>query len=360
MNKIIARLPLNTTSLGNVSVNILRELYKENFDVAIFPHQDSADLSVFDKLSSNFSTWITAGIKERYKIIEKNTPTLQIWHLHNSIARFSSKSFLYSFYELDSPTFSELKVCASHDKVIFSSKDAENHFKNAGASNVTSVPLGYDQDFFETKKEYLKNTTHFGLMGKLEKRKHTLRILKLWAKYYGNKPNYELSCAISNKFMNQEDVNRMIGETLNHKYYENINFIPFMRSNSEVNDFMNAIDIDLTGLSGGEGWNLPAFNSTCLGKWSCVLNATSHKDWATEENSVLVESNGKEPAYDGIFFNEGQEFNQGNIHTFSEEDFVSATKKAETLYNKENTKGKELKDKFSYKNCVNNILSNIY
>jgi hypothetical protein len=29
----------------------------------------------------------------------------------------------------------------------------------------------------------------------------------------------------------------------------------------EMNEFLNAIDVDLTGMSGGEGWNLPAFNA---------------------------------------------------------------------------------------------------
>ena len=34
MSKLIARVPLNSTSLGNVSINILKDLYEKNFDVA--------------------------------------------------------------------------------------------------------------------------------------------------------------------------------------------------------------------------------------------------------------------------------------------------------------------------------------
>ena len=41
---------------------------------------------------------------------------------------------------------------------------------------------------------------------------------------------------------------------------------------SKVNILINNIDIDLSGLSNGEGWNLPAFNATALGKWSIVSN----------------------------------------------------------------------------------------
>lgn len=360
MQKIITRLPLNSTSIGNVSINILKELYKKNIDVAIFPHQDNADLSVFDKLDINFSNWISLGIRDRYKIIEKDIPTLQVWHLNNSIERFSSKSFLYTFYELDSPTWAELKICNSHDKVIFSSRDAHDCFKNAGATNTGFAALGFDEDFYETKKEYLSNVTHFGLMGKLEKRKHTLKILKMWADLFGNNKNYELSCAITNKFISGEDTNKLISQALSGKYFDNINFIPFMNTNSEVNEFMNAIDIDLTGLSGGEGWNLPAFNSTCLGKWSCVLNATSHKDWANETNASIIDPSGKEECYDGLFFKKGAQVNQGNINTFTEDQFKEVTLNALEKSGSENSEGRKLKEEFSYEKCVNNILSQIY
>ena len=84
-------------------------------------------------------------------------------------------------------------------------------------------------------------------------------------------------------------MNQAVSQALEGKRYGNINFLPYLKTNSEVNDFLNAIDIDLSGLSGGEGWNLPSFNATALGKWSIVLNATSHTDWATQSNSILVE-----------------------------------------------------------------------
>jgi len=360
MNKLIARVPINTTSIGNVSINFLKEFFNKGLEVAVFPHQEPIDLSAFDKLPSDFIAWLKDGIDNRYRIIEKNIPTLQVWNIDRSVERYSSRSFLYTFYELDSPTGEELNICKSHDKVFFSSSDALRVFRSSGLENASYIPLGFDKDFFQTNKNYLKDSIHFGLMGKMEKRKHTLKVLKLWAERFGNKREYELSCAITNKFINIEDTNKAISEALEGKYYENINFIPFMGSNSEVNEFMNAIDIDLTGLSGGEGWNLPAFNATCLGKWSCVLNATSHKDWATSENSIQVEATGKEPAYDGIFFVKGVKVNQGNINTFSDQDFSNAMDRAISISKKENTKGIELKEKFTYKKSVDNILSNIY
>ena len=63
-------------------------------------------------------------------------------------------------------------------------------------------------------------------------------------------------------------------------------------------------------MSGAEGWGLPEFQSTAIGKHSVILNATGYKQWANEENSTLVEPSGKQPIYDNTFFKEGSQFNR--------------------------------------------------
>jgi hypothetical protein len=156
--------------------------------------------------------------------------------------------------------------------------------------------------------------------------------------------------------MKEQDILSLVNDALGGKNYKNINLLPRLKTNSEVNEFLNSIDIDLSGLSGAEGWNLPSFNSTCLGKWSIVLNATSHKDWATENNSILVEPCGEEPCYDGLFFKEGSEFNQGSIYSFSDEDFNKATDIAMGKISSKNKSGLELVEKFSYKNTLQSLI----
>ena len=148
-------------------------------------------------------------------------------------------------------------------------------------------------------------------------------------------------------------------DCLENKQYKNINFLPHLKTNSEVNDLLNSIDIDLTGLSGAEGWNLPSFNASCLGKWSIVLNATSHKDWATKENSILVETNGTEPAYDGKFFQENSPFNQGNIYTWDSDIVSQAMDTAVSKKGQINKAGEDLKNKFSYSNAVDTLIKGL-
>ena len=119
---------------------------------------------------------------------------------------------------------------------------------------------------------------------------------------------------------------------------------------------MNAIDIDLSGLSGAEGWNLPSFNCTALGKWSLVLNSTSHLDWANQSNCVLIEPDKKIPIYDGIFFKEGGPFNQGNMYDVSIEKIIDGLDRAESLLGTKNKEGLSLQSKFTYKETFLKIL----
>jgi hypothetical protein len=350
MNKLIYKGPLNSLSFGNVSYNLLKAMFRKNMEVALFPI-GKIDVSSFGEEDPDFKKWIEESGKNRYSRLDKDTPTLQMWHLNGSEHRVSSKQILYTFYELDEPTAAELSLAKIQDKVVFSSSYASEKFPNSHHS-----PLGFDESFFKTDKPYMQNKIHFGLMGKFEKRKHTEKIIKTWIKKYGNNYDYQLTCCVTNPFFKKEHMESTISNVLGGKRYGNINFLPFLPQNSQVNDFINSIDIDLGGMSGAEGWNLPSFNATCLGKWSIVLNATSHKDWATNENSILVEPSGKEPVYDKIFFQQGSDFNQGSIYTFTEDQLIDAMEKAETKCKINNTEGEKLKEQFTYENTLNKIL----
>lgn len=350
MNKIIVNCPINTLSLGNVSINLLKEIYKLNIDCSII-ELGRTDLSSFDSLDQDFLDWLDTNIKEANRKIDKKDTTLKIWHLAGSHSRVSSRQILYTFYELDSPTDSEVNLANFQDKTVFSSSHASNLFKGSHYS-----PLGFDESFITTDKKYLSGKIHFGLMGKFEKRKHTKIIIQNWLKRFGNNKDYQLSCCVTNPFFKNEDMDAIIADTLNGEKYFNINFLPWLPQNSQFNDFINSIDIDLTGASGAEGWNLPAFNATCLGKWSIVLDSTSHKDWANKDNCILIKPNGQIPAVDNIFFTENSEFNQGNINTFDDDEFITAMEKAIEKCSIVNTNGKKLKKDFNYSNTLEKIL----
>ena len=356
--KLLLEIPLNRLSFGNVSYNLIRELHKLNVEIGIFPTGD-INLSAFD-VSEELKTYIEEAINRRWEFLKEDIPCLKLWHLNGSENRKNKDQFLFTFYECNEPTDPEVALCSHQDLTFFSSKDAKKHFEAKGVSNAKAIPLGLDEDFYRTDKTYLKNVVHFGLMGKYENRKHTQKIIQTWLKKYGNNNKYQLSCCINNPFFKADQMQNIINQTLEGNHFNNINFIPTLAKNNEVNELLNAIDIDLTGLSGGEGWNLPAFNSTCLGKWSVVLNATSHKDWATAENCILVEPSGEMPVVDGVFFSKDALFNKGTFYTWTEEEAVTAMEKAEAKAGQLNTAGVEMGDTMTYSKTVEKILSYIF
>tara|TARA_Y100000361_G_scaffold58896_1_gene51515 strand:+ start:3478 stop:4551 length:1074 start_codon:yes stop_codon:yes gene_type:complete len=351
MKELIYKGPINSLSFGNVSFNLLREIFKKNIELAIFPI-GNPDVSSFSPVEPSFKSWIEESINNRFKKVSAENHTLQLWHLNGSENRISRNQTLYSFYELDNPTETEKSLARLQDNLILSSSVSADMF----GDNASYVPLGFDESFFNTGKTYLEGKIHFGIMGKLEKRKHTEKIIKNWIKKYGNNYNYQLTCCITNPFYKKEQMESAIAQITDRKSYGNVNFLPFMPKNSQVNDYLNSIDIDLGGMSGAEGWNLPSFNATCLGKWSIVLNCSAHKDWANEENCILLNPSGKEPVYDKIFFQEGSEFNQGNIYTFDDEEFINAMEEAEKVCKNINEKGKLLQKQFTYEKTLNSII----
>jgi hypothetical protein len=351
---LILEVPINRVSFGNVAFNIVRELYKREYPISIFPI-GQPDFSAFD-LDDGLTKYFEDSINNRFDLFSKDTPSFKLWHLNGSENRKTAQQFLFTFYECSEPTAIESKIACAQDHVFFSSNDAMDHFSRVGARNTSFVPLGLDEDFKVTGKEYLSDTVHFGLMGKFENRKHTQKIIRAWLKKYGNNNKYLLTCCINNPFFKPEQMTGLINDTIGGKHYNNINFLPVLNKNSEVNEFLNSIDIDLTGLSGGEGWNLPSFNATCLGKWSIVLNCTSHKDWATKDNSILIEPSGAMPCADGVFFSEAQPFNQGNFYTWTEEEAIQAMEKAEEKVGQINTEGVKLGDKMTYSKALAQIL----
>ena len=356
MKKIILNAPFNSLSFGNVSFNLARELYKKNVECCIFPIGNNIELQAFDKIEEPFRQWLDKCINERFKRLDKDAVTLQMWHLNGSETRFSKHKLLYTFYELDQPTPAEQNLTKAQDVTVFSSSYARDSFVNRGSNNTAFVPIGFDPDFGVTQKEYMKDKIHFGLMGKFEKRKHTAKIIQTWIKKYGNNYKYQLTCCVTNPFFPPDQMQGIINNLTGGKRYGNVNFLPHLPTNAEVNDFINAIDIDLSGMSGAEGWNLPAFNATALGKRSIVLNATSHQDWASEANSLLVEPEGKENCYDGAFFHQGAPFNQGTIYTFNEDVLISKMEEAEVLCGDLNTEGMKLQSKFTYSKTVDKLL----
>lgn len=352
-------LPINTVSFGQISTLICRELFADKKEINLVPI-GNPDLSTQTNITREFADWFQKSINQSLANHSRKSKIFKLWHLNGSFESYSNDQILLSFYELDQPTKIEINTVKNNYKVLFSSKETVDLYKGLGCKNVEYIPLAFDKyNFNKIDKTYFTDDrVVFNLVGKLEKRKHHLKLIQLWANKFGNNKKYTLQCSIFNPFMKPEDQNNIISQAFQGKSFFNINFLPFMGQNQIYNDFLNSANI-IIGMSGGEGWGLPEFHSVAIGKHAVIMNAHGYKSWANNENSVLVDPTSKIEAYDGIFFHKNQPYNQGNIYDFNGDDFISACELAiqRVEKNKVNNNGLKLQEEFSSKNLYNNILS---
>jgi hypothetical protein len=361
---LTVNLPLNSVSFGQISSSFLREVFKINStkELILFPIGNNIDFSSQSSVDDNFLNWIKSGALNSLSKHNRNNQIFKLWHLNGSLESLSKEQILLSFYELDSPTEQEVNIVKNNKKVLFTSKYTIDLFKDRGCTNVEYIPLFFDKFNFSVKdkKYFSDDRVVFNLVGKLEKRKHHEKIIKSWVKRFGNNPKYSLQCSIFNPFIDPKQQSSIISSWLENKNYFNVSFLAFMQKNSAYNDYLNSGDI-VIGMSGGEGWGLPEFHSVALGKHSVILNEHSYKEWANEENSVLIKSSGKINAVDGVFFHPNQPFNQGNIFDFNENDFISgceeAIKRVES--NRVNEAGLKLQDSFNICSFTSKILESV-
>ena len=359
--KLCLHVPVNQVSFGQLSTLLLREVYNsKELDSSIFLIGNSVDLASQKNLDQDFLNWLQNQIKDTLSTHDRNTDTFKLWHLNGSLESISNNQTLLSFYELDQPTKEELNIARNQKNTIFTSTYTNNIFKEHGCKNTHFIPLPFDKyNFGVTNKTYhTDDRIIFNLCGKLEKRKHHKKVIRAWLKKYGNNSKYFLQCSIYNPFIKAEDQQKLIYDILEGKNYFNISFLGMMQKNEVYNDYLNSADIIL-GMSGGEGWGLPEFQSVAMGKHGVILNAHAYKDWANKDNATMVEPSGKIEAYDNMFFQKGSIFNQGNIYDFNEDDFISACDKAceKVRLSKINKNGLKLQDQFTTEKFLKDIIN---
>lgn len=363
MPKIIS-LALNATSFGNISVNILFELYLRNLDDFILFDIGQPDLSVFDKLRNyddfiNFVNRLKNNPTERYC---RDMSGFRLWHVNGSESSVCNKNNLYTFYELDSPTKLELNILENQNNVAVSCEYTKNILLDNGLKTpIHVVPLFFDDLHYyltEDRKKIHADVCVWSIGPiKWEKRKWTEKAIRCWIKKYGKNHQHILNLACFNPFLSPEDNNRFLINCFNGEKPFNVNVQPYMSSLFECNSFINFSDICIDP-SGAEGWSYPSFTSLCLGKHVVAHNVTGIKEWADQSNCTLFEPDGKTNSADGIFFHPNLPYNQGNIFYWEEDNFMNALDIAYKKWqdNKINVEGFKVKDKFTRVKFVDSIL----
>lgn len=356
--------PINSVSFGQVTTNILYKLYKEGNleNINLFPIGENVDFQSFD-YSREFQENIAKIAEDRFHKYKSSDNTYKLWHINGAQNRVGEQS-LITFHETDSLTKEEVQILNSQKEVFVSSKYTKQIFEDHGVKNVNYWPLWFDDFHFKKIETRPKKYTSFGIFGKLEKRKGHVRAIKAWVKAFGGDKNYRLNCCINNPFLvkappnaDPQDVllqttqktKEMIQGSLQQDGLElpwNVNFLNSELKNSNYNRILNNTDI-VIGMSHCEGFDLPLFQCLNLGKKAVVFDSHVHRDYCDENNSILISENGKKiDAHDGLFFNKGQKFNQGQWADWDEDDLIEGLRNSVT----KEFKGRDLANEFEFHN----------
>lgn len=357
-------LAFNSLSFGQLSTSLAREAFTQNHNPSIFPIGGNVDLSA-QIISQEFGNWLQTNINSAPKKHQRTDKTVKLWHINGSLESYSNEQILLTFHETSEITEVEKNILKNQKMVFVTSNYSKKVMEEYGLKNIKYLELGFDHDNFkDLKKTYFTDgSIVHGLAGKLEVcRKAHGKILRTWAKKYGNNKKYRLHAAIFNPFLKPEDQMAIINQELQGERYYNITFLPFMKTNAEYCDYLNSIGI-MIALSRGEARDLPVFHAVGLGKHCVGLRAHAYLDYLNDENSILIDPCGRVKAQDGIFFhsdNPQSQYNVGSFYEWDESNMIDALELANKKYeaNPLNIKGLELQ-KRTYKDTLNCIFKEI-
>lgn len=345
---------LNSLSFGFITNGIAKEFYKRKIEFNFLPISNNIDWSTFDRENGDYKTYVNNSYQNFIKKYNINDPSFKIWHINGSWHKLSKKNNnLLTFHELDQLTDEEVNILNSYDKIFVTSRFSKTIFEDFGVKTpVFYIPMGVDTEVFYDleKPRPFKDIIVFSIFGKFEKRKRTIQTIQAWIKKYGNDGRYKLHLYVTNPFFKPEEMNQIYAAIFDNKPKPfNVDIFSYLPTNSHLNAAYNSTDI-VIDMSGGESISLGSLNCVSMGKHAIVHWNTGIKDWATEDNAVLIKPNGKEPCYDGKFFVEGAPFNKGNIYTYDTENFLNgcdiAIKRFEA--NPVNQQGKLLQKSYSF------------
>jgi len=349
--------PVNTTSYGYVSSNIIKELDKLGHDLRYIPiGPTSPDEELLNDIKKVLFRW-------DYSF---DAPCLKIWHQHDLDA-FYGKGIRIGMpiFELEDFNIKEVHSLSNPDKIFVCSNWAKEVVEKKISSqkrNVSVVPLGVDDTLFTPCSLPNTNKTIFGNFGKWEVRKGHDVLPDIFNKAFEKDDDVLLLMMPHNIFLSKEQTNDWISKYKNSKLGDKILFLDRQKSQKAVYDIMSQIHCGIFP-SRAEGWNLEAIELLSCGRHLIITNATAHTEFCNEENSLLVNmESGYEPAKDAKFFNgdfEWRKIGSNEIDQFVEHMRLIHRKRQDgSLYLNES--GIKTAQRFTWKNTAQKIVDNIW
>ena len=193
--------PINTLGYGVAGYNILKELYKIDNSVSLYPISQPQDFE---------SEELYAAISNQERCLI-DRPCVKIWHQNDLTTRVGNGKFIgFPIFELTHFNAKEITSLHHCNKIFVCSKWAKQiilqntKFKD---EDVHVVPLGVDNDIFSPSAVSGRQSTVFFNCGKWEKRKGHDILLECFNNAFSENDDVELWMMCDNPFIGDGNKN---------------------------------------------------------------------------------------------------------------------------------------------------------
>jgi glycosyltransferase involved in cell wall biosynthesis len=339
--------PINNLGYGVASFNVLRELYRRDPSVALYPIGQPEIMEDFIQDCLN-----------NIRNFKLDRPHVKIWHQHDLVTRIGrGRHFGFPIFELTQFDQQELISMSHCDELLVCSEWAKGVVNKSVGLKTSVVPLGVDTEIFYPAQVINTEKTIFFNCGKWEKRKGHDILGECFNKAFTKTDNVELWMMCDNPFIGDknEEWQKLYKES---GLGDKIRLIPRQQHHQDVARLMNMVDCGVFPAR-AEGWNLELLEMMACGKHVITTNYSAHTEFCTPVNSRLVNTHNLETAFDGVFFDGTKGFwaelakDQKDVIIEYMRDVHSLKQSGQLGLNQN---GIDTANKFTWKNTVDKLL----
>jgi len=343
--------PINSLGYGVAGYNILKELYRRDPSVALYPIGQP-------DLDDDF----IVGAVNNMRNLELDRPHVKIWHQHDLFQRVGrGKHFGFPIFELTEFDVRELTSMSHCDELLVCSEWAKEVVNKSVGLKTSVVPLGVDTEIFYPSRLLNSEKTIFFNCGKWEKRKGHDILGECFNKAFTKTDNVELWMMCDNPFLPEDKKNSWESLYKTSGLSDKIRLIPRQQHHQDVARLMNMVDCGVFPAR-AEGWNLELLEMMACGKHVIATNYSAHTEFCSPVNSRLVNTHNLETAFDGVFFDGKKGFwaelaeEQKDVIIEYMRDIHSLKQSGQLGINQN---GIDTANKFTWKNTVDKLLETV-
>lgn len=340
--------PINSLGYGVAGYNILKELYRRDSSVALYPIGQP-------DLDDDF----IVGAVNNMTNLELDRPHVKIWHQHDLFQRIGrGKHFGFPIFELTEFDVRELTSMSHCDELLVCSEWAKEVVNKSVGLKTSVVPLGVDTEIFYPSRLLNSEKTIFFNCGKWEKRKGHDILGKCFNKAFTKTDNVELWMMCDNPFLPEDKKNSWESLYKTSGLSDKIRLIPRQQHHQDVARLMNMVDCGVFPAR-AEGWNLELLEMMACGKHVIATNYSAHTEFCSPVNSRLVNTHNLETAFDGVFFDGTKGF-WAELAKDQEDAIIEYMRDIHSLKQSGqlgiNQNGLDTANQFTWKNTVDKLL----